>query len=182
MLGPGNDCLDKMEELWKDTMFSFYKKHALSKSGQGVGGKFNGVDIRFIMKDNHLQEVASRLHVEAEPFINYLRSIKELHSATVSKDFSLERCESAVFNFEVNFWYLHEQYQISMTLKVHVIIDYYVWYFKQMNKYFDETHGEYVEAVHYSLVGHEKTRNLKLKRNLCLSFLSTGKCLDYELS
>ena len=65
---------------------------------------------------------------EAEPFLNYLRSIKELHSATVSKDFSLERCESAVFNFEINFWYLHDMYQLSMTLKVHVIIDHYISY------------------------------------------------------
>ena len=101
-----------------------------------------------------------------EPFLNYLRSIKELHSATVSKDFSLERCESAVFNFEINFWYLHDMYQLSMTLKVHVIIDHYIWYFKEMNKNFYETNGEYVEAVHYSLDGHEKTRNLKVKRNL----------------
>ena len=53
-----------------------------------------------------------------------------------------------------------------MTLKIHVIIDHYVWYFKQMNKNFYETNGEYVEAVHYSLDGHEKTRNLKVKRNL----------------
>ena len=30
LLGPGNDCIDKMEELWKDSMFSFYKRHALS--------------------------------------------------------------------------------------------------------------------------------------------------------
>ena len=53
-----------------------------------------------------------------------------------------------------------------MTLKVHVIIDHYVWYFKEMNKIFYDTNGEYVEAVHYSLDGHEKTRNLKPKRNL----------------
>ena len=71
-----------------------------------------------------------------------------------------------MFDFEVNFWYLHEQYQLSMTLKVHVIIDHYVWYFKEMNKNFYDTNGEYVEAVHYSLDGHEKTRNLKVKRNL----------------
>ena len=71
-----------------------------------------------------------------------------------------------MLDFEVNFWYLHEQYQLSMTLKVHVIIDHYVWYFKEMNKNFYDTNGEYVEAVHYSLDGHEKTRNLKVKRNL----------------
>ena len=67
-----------------------------------------------------------------EPFLNYFRSIKVSHSATVSKEFSLERCERAVFDFEVNFWYLHEQYQLSMTLKVHVIIAHYVWYFKEI--------------------------------------------------
>ena len=33
LLGPGNDCLDKIEELGKDIMFSFYKRHAMSKSG-----------------------------------------------------------------------------------------------------------------------------------------------------
>ena len=93
------------------------------------------------MKANHLQELASMLPVEAEPFLNYIRSIKELHSATVSKDFSLERCESADFNFEINFWYLHDMYQLSMTLKVHVIIDHYIWYFKEMNKNFYETNG-----------------------------------------
>ena len=35
-----------------------------------------------------------------------------------------------------------------------------------MNKNFYETNGEYIEAVHYSMDGHEKTRNLKVKKNL----------------
>ena len=35
-----------------------------------------------------------------------------------------------------------------------------------MGKKFHETNGEYVEAVHYSLDGHEETRKLKVKRNI----------------
>ena len=31
---------------------------------------------------------------------------------------------------------------------------------------FYDTNGEYIEAAHYSLDDHEKTRNLKIKRNL----------------
>ena len=64
ILGPGNDCLEKMEYHWGDAMNSFYKKHALKKSGQGIGGKFNGADINFIMKDLHLQELQENLKLK----------------------------------------------------------------------------------------------------------------------
>ena len=64
ILGPGNDCLDKMEYHCGDAMNSFYKKHALKKSGQGIGGKFNGADIKFIMKDLHLQELQENLKLK----------------------------------------------------------------------------------------------------------------------
>ena len=40
LLGPGNDCLDMMEKQWSDLMAAFYKKHALSKSGQGIGCQY----------------------------------------------------------------------------------------------------------------------------------------------
>ena len=53
-----------------------------------------------------------------------------------------------------------------MTLKVHVILDHDVWYFRNMGENYHETNGEYVEAVHYSLDGHEATRKFKVKRNL----------------
>ena len=46
ILGPGNDCLEKMEYHWGDAITLFYKKHALKKSGQGIGGNFNGADIK----------------------------------------------------------------------------------------------------------------------------------------
>ena len=53
-----------------------------------------------------------------------------------------------------------------MTLKVHVILDHYMWYFKEMRKNFHETNGEFVEAVHYSLDGHEDKHKFKVTRNI----------------
>ena len=53
-----------------------------------------------------------------------------------------------------------------MTLKVHVILDHYLWYFKEMGKNFHDTNGEFVEAVHYSLDGHEDKRKFKVTRNI----------------
>ena len=63
ILGPGNDCLEKMEYHWDDAMTVFYKK-------QRIGDKFNVADIKFIMKDLHLHQISNKLPVEAEPFIN----------------------------------------------------------------------------------------------------------------
>ena len=93
-------------------------------------------------------------------------TLKHKYFASVSKDFNYTRCEKAVFDFEINFWFLHEHFQLPMTLKIHVIIDHYNWYFKEMGKNFHDTNGEYVEAVHYSLDGHEESRKYKVKRNL----------------
>ena len=53
-----------------------------------------------------------------------------------------------------------------MTLKIHVILDHYLWYFAEMGKNFHDTNGEYVEAVHYSLQGHEDSRKFKVVRNI----------------
>ena len=44
-------------------MEDFYKKHALKKSGQGAGGKFNGKDIKLIFKDSSLEELTRMLPV-----------------------------------------------------------------------------------------------------------------------
>ena len=55
---------------------------------------------------------------------------------------------------------------LPMTLKVHVIIDHYMWYFNEMDKNFCDTNGEFVEAVHYSLDGHEDKHKFKVTRNI----------------
>ena len=72
-----------MESKWKEYMESYYRKHGLTKSGQGIGGNFNGVDIRVIIKENNLQELSLQLPVDAEAFLNYIRSIRELHAFIV---------------------------------------------------------------------------------------------------
>ena len=55
-----------------------------------------------------------------------------------------------------------------MTLKVHAIIDHYVWYFIEMNKNFYETNaiGSMLRLITTLWMAMKKTRNLKVKRNL----------------
>ena len=64
--------------------------------------------------------------------------------------------KKTIFDFEINFWHLHENFALAMTPKVHVILDHFMWYFGEMGINFYNTNGKYVEAVHYSLDGHEE--------------------------
>ena len=64
--------------------------HNLKKSGEGPGGKFNGPSVNHIIgwsKDENLQDLKSRLPFEAEAFIRYFKSIKELHQVCISSKF-----------------------------------------------------------------------------------------------
>ena len=79
--------------------------------------------------------------------------------ASISSEYSYSRYGKAVFDFQIHFWYLHQNFQLPMTLKCHVIIDYYL-------RYFYETNGEYVEAFHQIWKSHEYEKKYKVKENL----------------
>ena len=47
-----------------------------------------------------------------------------------------------------------------------VIIDHYLWYFKEMGTNFHDTYEEYVEAHPYSLDRFEENKKINVKRKL----------------
>ena len=51
-----------------------------------------------------------------------------------------------------------------MTLKTHVILDHFEWYFKNAGTNFRNTNGEFLEAVHYSLKRHEVEHGYVVKK------------------
>ena len=88
IIGPGNDCVDLMESIWPEQMKHFFQNHSLHRSGDAVRGKFSGKNIKFILKEKHLQELSQVLPVEAESFLNYLRSVRELHKECILSSIS----------------------------------------------------------------------------------------------
>ena len=62
--------------------------------------------------------------------------------------------KKTIFDFEIHFWHLQENFALAMILKM--------WYFREMGTNFYYTNGEYVEAVHYSLDGHEEKRKYRV--------------------
>ena len=130
LLGPCNDILEKMENLWPVEMKEeFYAKHHLSKSGGGPGGQFDGPSIKHILKEESLIDleiilpsIEQTLH-----FTNYLRSIRKLHMMCIAP--KLENYSEVIDEYTSKFFYLYEHFGLNMTLKVHVIIDHYKYFF-----------------------------------------------------
>ena len=74
--------------------------------------------------------------------------------------------DSVIENFKVQFFYLHEHFDLSFTLKIHVIIHHYSHYFSQTGKTMRHTNGEFTESCHSSLRQSEEQHNFRVVKNL----------------
>ena len=66
----------------------------------------------------------------------------------------------------MNFDFLYENFNLNMTLKTHVVLHHYAWYFKTTGKNFRYTNGEFFEAAHYSLKKHDRDHGYVMKKKL----------------
>ena len=147
-------------------MQNFYNILGLTKSGLSAGGKFDGPSVKKIILETNLQILAQMLPADMEPFINFLRSSRELHSVSVSTEFQPQDADFYLFSYKTNFDFLYENFDLNETLKAHVILAHYDWYFKNTGKNFRNTNGEFFEAAHYSLKKHEVDHGYVVKKKL----------------
>ena len=145
-------------------MKQFYSILGLKKSGTSAGGKFNGPCVKKILLEENLQILAQMLPADMEPFLNFFRNCKDLHSISVGTEFKPDDADFYLFNFRTNFMYLYENFGLNMTLKTHVILAHFEWYFKNTGTNFRNTNGEFLEAVHYSLKRHEVEHGYVVKK------------------
>ena len=90
LLGPINDVMDKLEQLYPlEIKEEFYPKHHLKKSGEGPGGKFNGPSVKHILKEESLIDLEETLPTFeiAVKFTDYLRAVRYVHELSITKTF-----------------------------------------------------------------------------------------------
>ena len=57
----------------------------------------------------------------------------------------------------------YEVYHLNMTLKIHIILTHYKFYFEKMGKNFKETNGEFGETLHSTIKKFEAKKAGTLK-------------------
>ena len=141
----------------------FYLRHNFKKSEEGPGGKFNGPSIKYILKETVLEDLESTLPNFSidEQFTNYLRSIRELHTVCTSKKLNLQKAKMVIDDFSQHFYNLYTEFNLSLTLKCHIIIHHYLYFFEKTGKTMRLTNGEFTESCHSTLRQSEERHNLR---------------------
>ena len=96
------------------------------------GGKFNGPSIKYILQDKVLNDLESKLptYSIAQNFTNYFRCIRDLLKTCTAKILDTTETQRVIDSFTNQFYHLFMEYNLSMTLKVHIIIHHYQYYQK----------------------------------------------------
>ena len=73
-------------------------------------------------------------------------------------------------DFKIKFFYLYKNFKLSFTLKVHVILHHFSYYFSKTGKTFKDTNDEFTESAHSTLRKSEEQHNFKVIKNLGTPF------------
>ena len=93
-----------------------------------------------------------------------MRSVRELYSVSVRTEFKPEDADFYLYHFKINFDCLYEEFEVNETLKTHVILEHFSYYFKNNGTNFRITNGEFFEAAHYSKKKHEVDHGYVVKK------------------
>ena len=74
--------------------------------------------------------------------------------------------EAVLYGFQTTFDYLYEEFNLPMTLKIHVIVHHYKQYFEWTDKTMRFTNAEFTETAHSTLKMSERIHKFKITRKI----------------
>ena len=83
-----------------------------------------------------------------------------------SKTLDQDEAQKVIENYSENVYNLYMEYNLNMTLKCHIIIHHYPYFFKTSGKNMKLTNGEFPESCHSTLRQSEEKHGFKTKRKL----------------
>ena len=151
ILGPGNDTMRKLEEFFPQEIEQFYTRHHIK--GSGPGGQFNGPTIKKIFENHNgkldqLHDIVSKHGEEYELFIKHLANLGALNNAVNKKTLDKELVGEILADLGRIFQELQEKFNVSMPLKMHVILHHYQDFFELSGETLLSYSDEVTEAMH----------------------------------
>ena len=152
ILGPANDCLKKLQEIFPAEMEKFKKDRHIK--GSGPGGDFNGPTLKSIMgnKNGKLDDIENIIIEKGQGgemrFVQHLRNLQDLNTVVTLKKLDLPRVKQVIANLSDNFTEMQKEFKLSQTLKLHIIQDHYLEHFEMSQETLLKYSDEIVEAMH----------------------------------
>ena len=153
LLGPVNQTIQTMSKTVPG-MADFLRENNIK--GSGCGGDLNGPTIKKLLQNHNnqltkLEILCLNVSQDHSLFIEHLRNINLLHTLVNSHDLRLEMIKDVIGKMRENFLKLHEKFEMSETLKLHIIFAHYLEYFEQTGHTLLKYTDEVTEAVHSQL-------------------------------
>ena len=116
--------------------------------GSGPGGDYNGPTLKSIMANTNgklddIQKIVTEKATGGEyRFVEHLKNLHDLNKGVNEKVLDLPKVKDIVAKLGDNFTHMQKEFNLSQTLKLHIILDHYVEHFEMTNesllKYSDE--------------------------------------------
>ena len=120
--------------------------------GSGPGGDFNGPTIKdLINNESKLNELKDEISSEYEEFIIHLKNIAQVHRVATRKELDIDDAKLVLSKFPNDWKTMRDKFDLSESLKIHIIIDHMLDYFELTGKTFLTVSDEITEAAHSAL-------------------------------
>ena len=152
ILGPANDCLKKLQQIFPAEMEKFKKDRHIK--GSGPGGDYNGPTLKSIMANTNgkLDDIENIIKEKGKGgeirFVHHLRNLNELNKVVNLKVLDLPKVKEIIANLSDNFIKMQQEFSLSQTLKLHIIMDHYVDHFNMTQESLLKYSDEICEAMH----------------------------------
>ena len=164
VLGPGNDVLQFLEKQFPVDMEDFKHRHHIK--GSGPGKTLNGPTLKRIMENkkgilDDLERVLSAGKPEFQLFVQHLSNLGQLNRAVNMKNLDIGLVKTLISDIEFVFKQLQQHFDISMPLKMHIIVHHYRDYFEQSGETLLKYTDEFTESMHSQLRQFEESHHYK---------------------
>ena len=165
ILGPGNDVMVKLTKDFPKEMEVYKKKFHIK--GSGPGNTLNGPMLKKLMANHNgmLSELGEMLKTHGKPdhqlFVEHLHNLGQLNILVNMKELHLDLIDSAIKEIGRVFKLLQEHFQMSMTLKMHIILHHYLDHFEVTGETLLKYTDEAVEAMHSQIKQFEERHHYK---------------------
>ena len=168
ILGPGNDVFTQLEKHLPSDIEAFKKEFHIK--GGGPGGFLNGPTIKAVLENRggrleRLSEVVSKHGPKFKLFIEHLENLGRLNEAVNRKVLDKTLIADIIEDIGRVFKKLQDQFDLSETMKIHVIRAHYMDFFESKQEtllsYTDEVCESMHSQIKYFEGGHRYLNNKK---------------------
>ena len=112
--------------------------------------KFNGPTIKKILENHNgkLDQLRDIVGVSHTLFIDHLENLGKLNKAVNLRVLDKPLIEGIIRNISSNFQQMQKRFDVSMPLKMHVILDHYMEFFESFGETLLSYSDEICEAMH----------------------------------